>query len=784
MKHTFCLMGMMALAAMPIASQDASAQGANGSGDRIKKTSETLKFDTVKADSQGFAVAPGIIVTPYTFTEGGYDSNPDQSFDEEGTPFLRSGVGANLAGIWKRTAAELSASGSWAHFADEDLPRTDRLNGTVSGNVAYLLRPGLTIAGGGLFDHDELGATEDETAAGYAELAYNDALLTSFLRGRFIDVQYLSDDLPDGIAEADSPFFLTSAFDVERTELSAGAIIGKNSPVGIYGEVTIADVDYVNQANKAVLDRDADDQSIKGGVRFGLSAYLRADVGWRWNRRNLEDPVIDDFESSYFDGSLTWAPSSYFYLSASIERLIGEPSAAFGRLSDIKQYELKANYVPVDGINVSLRAIRQHTDEIGNEFEYQSSILDAELSYDYSRRVQIYTSLRYEHLEEDGKTSVSDREYDRFRVAAGLRVVPDADFFSGRHLNTYMSLKDTDPLYRNLRLPSGAELALSVGPSFFVLPEIFMTSVVGGKFFDEAQFQIEDHDGNVNGIRTDIGLDNFAQTQLSDGVLLSFGIDGFYGSFSGSDRSTCAFTATTDCAFVNILDFDLNEENNTGSFGDFFTDTERNVQHWGVSLHLRPGDKIDNSLKDTTKFNTHSPLRFGFSLRGLTDETDLSSFDPLVPKPVEYDATIETYYYGAFVGIEKTVPLNDGWSLTLDGTGGVYYAETDYEGQYLGYVPVGANDFIVEKGALNLENDKATFIGGVDVSLEKKLEFGSISLFGSAEYIGYVPSVAINNNDNAGGSPFGVAGTQNGTRLNDDDAMNYSAGVKLKFNID
>ena len=89
-----------------------------------------------------------------------------------------------------------------------------------------------------------------------------------------------------------------------------------------------------------------------------------------------------------------------------------------------------------------------------------------------------------------------------------------------------------------------------------------------------------------------------------------------------------------------------------------------------------------------------------------------------------------------------------------------------------------------EKGALNLDEDKATFIGSLDLTLEKALGFGSFALYGRAEYLGYVPSVAINNNDNAGGSPFGISGSQIGTELIDDHALNYSAGVKLKFNID
>ncbi len=44
-----------------------------------------------------------------------------------------------------------------------------------------------------------------------------------------------------------------------------------------------------------------------------------------------------------------------------------------------------------------------------------------------------------------------------------------------------------------------------------------------------------------------------------------------------------------------------------------------------------------------------------------------------------------------------------------------------------------------------------------------------------------MPRVAYNNNDEAGGSPFGIIGTQVGTEIKSDDAYSFTTGIRLSI---
>ena len=52
-----------------------------------------------------------------------------------------------------------------------------------------------------------------------------------------------------------------------------------------------------------------------------------------------------------------------------------------------------------------------------------------------------------------------------------------------------------------------------------------------------------------------------------------------------------------------------------------------------------------------------------------------------------------------------------------------------------------------------------------------------------ANIFSYVPRIAYNNNDAAGGPPFGIAGNQTGTRIAGSDAFNFTAGLNLSVPV-
>jgi hypothetical protein len=758
---------ILLLATSLAAAAEATAQSATERP--FDRASDRLQAEEPQVVAVGIEVAPGIIVTPSVFKEAGYDSNPDKQFDEEGSSFITTGVGLGVSAIGERTLVNLNATGEWRYFIDE-VDRDSRLKGAVEGRVIHMLAPGLALQAGGLFENDEFSFTEDQLAGAFAELGYQDSAVAAFLRSRFTDIRYLeSDFVPPEAPEEITPLLRTSSFDAQRAEIGGGVLIGNRHWWGFYGEANLADVNYTNQELEDEIDRDADDAYAKAGIRIVFSPVLHGDFGMRWNRRTLEDDVIDDFNSSYFDGALTWRPSRYFALTATIERVIGEPSATWSRLSDIKSYEIKGTYQPLDGLSLAFRAVRQNITEIGDNFQYDSTELDARITYDYSARTQVYSEVRYEFFDQNPQ----DADYERFRALAGVRVIVDGE--------DPISQGDFDRLayIEDARRPRLADLSLSAGYSSFDLPEIRMGTVVSGGFFDEARSRLNEHDGDLDGVRFDARLSNAAIHPLGDGTYMNFGFSGFYANYDGSGRDSCSFTDEIDCAYVNILDFDPNEENNTGPFGELIAKADRTLHYWGVSVDTGMAWG-GGGLKDGVPERAVSPWKIGLGVRGLNERTDVKVSDPLSPHPVDYDQKLDTHYYGGFIGFADRYALLDGWLLSLDVQGGVYRAHTDYEGRYAGYVLSG-DGFIREWGRIEDDKDDSALIAGVQVGIGKALDWGSVEVYGQAEYLSFVPKVEYNNNDAAGGSPFGIAGDTVGTKVTSDEGVNYTFGLKIEF---
>jgi hypothetical protein len=311
-----------------------------------------------------------------------------------------------------------------------------------------------------------------------------------------------------------------------------------------------------------------------------------------------------------------------------------------------------------------------------------------------------------------------------------------------------------------------------------------MTTVVGGPFFDQALGRIEDHDGDFTGMRYELRLTKMAEHTFDTGEKMTFGVGGFFAHYDETQQSHCNFTATTDCAMVNIVDFDPEQENNTGPFGKLSTTTERDVYYWGAAIEARLGRTMQGSLKDSPLSMTYdSPFKVGLGVRGLNQRGNLHSIDTSVPDPVDYNERVDTVYYGGFLGIEQAFPIGGGWQLLVNGTAGAYEAYTDYEGRYLSYVPIGGQNYVLERGAVDDAAEKTSFIGTVRLDLTRSLGWASLGVYGEAEYISYVPKVLYNNNDYAGGSPFGIAGTQCETFLVGDSAFNYTLGLSLAVPI-
>ena len=706
------------------------------------------------------------------FSEIGYDSNPDASFtNQKGSGFIRSAGAFNLTSTTDRLVASVTASGSMLDYLNDAAVDDNwlRYAGAAKATGSYVLQPNLTISAGVSIDYDGQSANKNQTFGSYTEANYRDALIASTLRVRFLDVQYLNGDV------LNSPVTLGATYDYNRGEATWVGLIGNNWRIAPYAEISAARVDYTNQPDPAVLDRSADDFHVKGGLRLTLSPTLSTDLGWRFNERDTDDPYAPSFRSNFFDGSLSWKPSSLFLFSASVERYIGEPTTYPAVLADVRSYNVKVSYLPVPGVTVSAAGGLQVVSDIGNGVTHDVSYADAQVAWAYNSHVQLYTAMHYQSYEIQSQNA----GYSDLRVVTGLRIIPDGqDFLTGESIDSLLA-RLADSVRR-----SHSELTLSAGYSWFGLPDMKMATRVGGPLFNQALGQETNGEGALSGWRTDVGLTDFAVGALPDGQLVSFGVSGFYAGYKGTTSSNCIYSLVSDCAIVNIADLSSSMPDNTGPFGNLNITTSRDASYYGIAVDGRLGSLAAAGLKDAMPSQEWSPFKLGFAMRDLSETANLTSVDPIVSLPVRYNENLDTRYAGAFVGAEENIALGESWMISFDAKAGLYYANTEYRGRYNGYSFLFPSGYFPEAGAINSCLDRGSFIGTVRFDLKRELSWCTLGAFAQGEYLSYVPRVAYNNNDQADGVLWGgITGTQAGTRITSDSAFNFTTGLKISIPV-
>ena len=762
---------LIALLTLGIALQPAAAQSVQPSN-----TANPWKTEVVAAAPQtapapiGIALTSGWTLLPLAFSELGYDSNPDLSVaNAKGSGFLRTGAGFNLSFASQGMATSFSASGSMLDYLNGDaVDELVRYAGSAKANGSYLLQPNMTVSSSAFIDYDGQSANKNQTSGANAELTYRDDVFASTTRVRFFDIQYLNRD-------ANSPISPGATYDYNRSEVTWVGLLTKNCCVNPYAEVSVARVDYTDQPVPAILDRSADDYHAKGGLRMVLSPTLTADLGWRLNWRDTDDTRVSSFQSNFVDGSLSWKPSTSFLFSASVERYIGEPSTFPAVLSDVHSYSVKAAYQPVTGVTINAAGGWQTVDDIGSGAHYHVSFADARVGWDYNAHVQLYTALHYQNYEMDAQ----EAHYSDFRVLAGLRVIPDGqNLLSGESLDSLLArLADSSR-------PVNSQLTASGGYSWFGLPDLKMVTSVGGPWFNQSLGQETNGEGSLNGWRTDAGLANFANGVLPGGQPVSFGMSGFYAGYGGTTHSRCMYSLSTDCAIVNIADLSSSMPDNTGPFGNLNVTTRRDVSYYGLAVDGRFGSEAAGGLMDGVLAQGALPFKLGLAVRGLNETANLTSVDPMVSLPVTYKENLDTLYTGAFVGIEENSALGEGWMMSLDAKAGLYYANTEYRGSYNGYSFLFPTGYFQETGTVNSSLDRGSFIGTVRFDLKRQLPWGMVGAFAQGEYLSYVPRMVYNNNDQADGVLWGgIAGSQAGTRIASEGALNFTTGLNISIPV-
>ena len=297
--------------------------------------------------------------------------------------------------------------------------------------------------------------------------------------------------------------------------------------------------------------------------------------------------------------------------------------------------------------------------------------------------------------------------------------------------------------------------------------------------------EFTNHDGDFNGFRIDGGV---ADIPVMNGAYL-LSLSGFFAWHDSRQELQCiGGDVPGDLCLVASLIDDPSVIQSVGGAtlgaANLFA-TERDVHHWGLKAELAQGPngikfgpafrRIDQTITITGQEELSGTL---FGAGGTVDFPDAYQ--------LVYRESLETNYWGAFIGLDQALPLGAGWTLISEGEAGLYWAHTEFSGNYSvnnarnnccfgnPFPPDNRNVTQV----LSLASDELAFIGTLKAALERDFGLFKLAGFGRVEYISSAPDIGYNDKDVAPGVP-GLRGGDDKTSIGDRFAYSISTGARI-----
>lgn len=334
-----------------------------------------------------------------------------------------------------------------------------------------------------------------------------------------------------------------------------------------------------------------------------------------------------------------------------------------------------------------------------------------------------------------------------------------------------------------------ATVSIGGGTAILTLPDVPSLVTLNVGAFGGApnplvsEFKFSDEFGD------EIGWNVNGSVEAPMGANKTVSLSGFWANINDEDSARCDDPGgTLSCAMVSLVDDPTIRDGKTitSNRTSAISNAEREVDQWGVSLDVKR--QLNPGVSGVTQAPPRRFLAMGLDVRGIDQDLDAVIFDTAgFFGPTTYDEELDTRYYGAYAAWGGDVNpflfkgLWERWGLhsTFQLRGGIYYADTDYEGRI-----IDPSTFVPLTGSLSLSNDDVAFIGGLVTETSKRIgRRAKLSLKSEYEYYSYVPAMAYNQLDVR---PAGVvigAGGQAGTVINDDDAFSMRTSLRLTIKL-
>ena len=332
-----------------------------------------------------------------------------------------------------------------------------------------------------------------------------------------------------------------------------------------------------------------------------------------------------------------------------------------------------------------------------------------------------------------------------------------------------------------------ATISVGGGTAILTLPDIpsfvSLAGVTVPSSFQTGTFKLS------KGFDDEIGGNINAAIEVPVGGPATMALGGFWSTIEGSTTATCLDGDFNNlCMFAPLVDNPNTPQRSlTSAIGQTIsTATEREVDHWGVSLEAKWDGTPD--ISGVTRAPHRRHLALGAEVRGIDQTLDVEIINTRPGfTPATYAETLETRYYGIYAawGRDYSLPFFKrmlgamGLQSSFLLRGGIYHAETDYDGSLVD----GTSALQQATSALSLSRSEVAFIGGIVLETTKRIgQRAALSLKSEYEYYSYVPDMAYNQVD-ASNTGVTAIGGQAGTVIGEDDAYSMRTSLRLTIGL-
>ena len=321
--------------------------------------------------------------------------------------------------------------------------------------------------------------------------------------------------------------------------------------------------------------------------------------------------------------------------------------------------------------------------------------------------------------------------------------------------------------------PNEAHLSVSVGYGHLQLPDVKLTLLMDSS--ENTVEKFEDHDGSFEGARIEGSLDRFSIPGLRDDIY--FGISGFYSGFDDAQSGFCQRATNNWCGWAPLVDTDPNtDEKNVTS--DTASTAEREVQHWGVALEANYAEPLIRRTEWLTG-NTSWAFRTGIAFKAIEQALSLDAWEvaDTTTEILDYRETLDTHYWGGYMGVSAESQLLNAVNLTLDAQMGLYHARSDYKGVFDSFDGGGGGELTQ---TVSLDKSEPAINAMIRVGAQKAVGRLKVSLFGEGEWYSYAPEMHYNDRDVESGG-FVQNGVFTETHIAEADAYAFTAGGRISI---